>query len=312
MILVWGSEEDPPIADVVDELQARHADVVRIDNRVLAHLNFDVSLAPELKGWIDVAGTRFALDSISGIYLRPQPVHDQRLHAASSSLLAIASLLNTTVVNRPAAGRSNLSKPLQLSEISRAGFAVPPTLVTTDPRAAREFLAEHKRIIYKSNSGIRSIVAALHETDAARLAAVATGPVQLQRWIEGIDVRVHVVGQRCFGVAIESENVDYRYAQSGKDSVRITQTDVDDGLARQLIDLTASMGLLVAGIDLRITPNDEWVCFEVNPSPGFSFYEDVTGVPIAAAIADLLTGRHDLGERTARPAASKLRGTGRS
>ncbi len=48
------------------------------------------------------------------------------------------------------------------------------------------------------------------------------------------------------------------------------------------------MGLLVAGIDLRLTPDDEWYCFEVNPSPGFTFYEDAGGQPIAAAIAGLL------------------------
>ena len=46
--------------------------------------------------------------------------------------------------------------------------------------------------------------------------------------------------------------------------------------------------MLVAGIDLRLTPNDELFCFEVNSSPGFTFYEDSTGQPIAAAIADLL------------------------
>jgi glutathione synthase/RimK-type ligase-like ATP-grasp enzyme len=47
------------------------------------------------------------------------------------------------------------------------------------------------------------------------------------------------------------------------------------------------MGLLVSGIDLRVTGKGEWVCFEVNPSPGFTFYE-ADGQPIAAAIADLL------------------------
>lgn len=48
------------------------------------------------------------------------------------------------------------------------------------------------------------------------------------------------------------------------------------------------MGLLLAGIALRRTPEGGWVCFEVNPSPGFSFYEEATGQPIAAAVADLL------------------------
>jgi glutathione synthase/RimK-type ligase-like ATP-grasp enzyme len=53
-------------------------------------------------------------------------------------------------------------------------------------------------------------------------------------------------------------------------------------------DLSKRLRLPVAGIDLRRTPDGEWYCFEVNPSPGFTYYESKTGQPIAAAIAGLL------------------------
>lgn len=46
--------------------------------------------------------------------------------------------------------------------------------------------------------------------------------------------------------------------------------------------------LPLAGIDLRRTADNEWYCFEINPSPGFSYYENATGQPIADAIAGLL------------------------
>jgi len=48
------------------------------------------------------------------------------------------------------------------------------------------------------------------------------------------------------------------------------------------------MSLAVAGIDLRRTPDGQWFCFEVNPSPGFIYYEQATGQPMAEAIARLL------------------------
>jgi len=54
--------------------------------------------------------------------------------------------------------------------------------------------------------------------------------------------------------------------------------------------LAASLDLVVAGIDLRRTPDGEWYCFEVNPSPAFSYYESATHQPISAAIAALLAG----------------------
>jgi hypothetical protein len=48
------------------------------------------------------------------------------------------------------------------------------------------------------------------------------------------------------------------------------------------------MGLLVAGIDLRCTPEGQWFCFEVNPSPAFTYYQAVTHQPVDEAIAQLL------------------------
>jgi hypothetical protein len=56
------------------------------------------------------------------------------------------------------------------------------------------------------------------------------------------------------------------------------------------------MHLQVAGIDLRKTSDGNWFCFEVNPSPAFTFYEEATGQPIAKAIANLLVGGSDSAE----------------
>jgi glutathione synthase/RimK-type ligase-like ATP-grasp enzyme len=52
-----------------------------------------------------------------------------------------------------------------------------------------------------------------------------------------------------------------------------------------------SLGLVLSGIDLRRTPDDEYYCFEINPSPGFIFYERNTGQPISEAVARLLRRR---------------------
>jgi len=286
MILVWGGLDDPPVALVMEALRARGVEPLHIDRSHLETLPHDVSISADgVSGWTELGGRRVAVDAIRGIYLRPQSQRGPL--PASSCLLALAAATPAIVVNRPAAGRSNLSKPAQLAAIAAAGFDVPPTLVTTDPQAARAFLERHGRIVYKSVSGVRSIVNTLERgVDEARLAGVATGPVQLQRWIAGRDVRVHVVGRRCFATAIASDAVDYRYG--GIQETAFTPLDLDDALAARLADLAAQMGLLLAGIDLRLTPEGHWACFEVNPSPGFSFYEEATGQPISDAVAALL------------------------
>ena len=288
MIVVWAPQDDPPAARILELLRERGVDTVYLDDAALDGLRYDVTLASGPVGWLEVDGREIPLDTVEGIYLRPGPQRTPTARTAAACLLAVASSIDAVVINRPAAGRSNLAKPYQLAAIAGAGFAVPPTIVTTDPAAARAFLARHDRIVYKSISGVRSIVATLDAAGSERLSGVSTGPVQLQRWIDGIDVRVHVVGTRWFATAIESGAADYRYAAEGGNEVKIVATDVDAEIGQRLVDLAAGMGLLVAGIDLRVTPDDEWYCFEVNPSPGFTFYEEATAQPIAAAIADLL------------------------
>jgi ribosomal protein S6-L-glutamate ligase RimK-like protein len=51
--------------------------------------------------------------------------------------------------------------------------------------------------------------------------------------------------------------------------------------------VTAAMGFVIAGVDLRCE-NGTCYCFEVNPSPGFMYYQEQTGQPIDEAIARLL------------------------
>ena len=48
-----------------------------------------------------------------------------------------------------------------------------------------------------------------------------------------------------------------------------------------------SYAVPVAGIDLRRTPAGEWFCFEVNPSPAFSWF-DAPDCRIAKRVAALL------------------------
>jgi glutathione synthase/RimK-type ligase-like ATP-grasp enzyme len=204
------------------------------------------------------------------------------------ALLAFTSSMPGVVVNRPAAGRSNASKPYQLGLIADAGFRVPDTLITTDPIAARAFLRQHGRLIYKSLSGIRSIVATLDASDDARLDNVSTGPVQLQAYVNGLDVRVHVVAERWFACSVRSEAADYRYAGAAGTTAELSEFELPEHVGRRLVALVREMGLLVAGADLRLTADGSWVCFEVNPSPGFPWYEDATSHQIAEAIANLL------------------------
>ena len=51
------------------------------------------------------------------------------------------------------------------------------------------------------------------------------------------------------------------------------------------------LGLDFAGIDLKLSPDGRVYCFEVNPCPAYSYYQDHAGQPIARAVAFYLAGR---------------------
>ena len=121
------------------------------------------------------------------------------------------------VVNRVAPMGSNFSKPYQAQLIKRYGFEVPETLITNDPELVRAFRARHGRVIYKSISGVRSIVQTLTDDDMTRIDDIRWCPTQFQAFVEGTNVRVHTVGEKVFATAINTDATDYRYAkkQSG-------------------------------------------------------------------------------------------------
>jgi glutathione synthase/RimK-type ligase-like ATP-grasp enzyme len=138
---------------------------------------------------------------------------------------------------------------------------------------------------------VRSIVQTLTDDDMARLENIRWCPTQFQAFVAGENVRVHTVGQKLFATAISSEATDYRYAARQKGApAELREVDLADELAEMCLKLAEGLGLAFAGIDLKITPEKHVYCFEVNPSPAFSYYESNTGQPIADAVAGYLAG----------------------
>jgi glutathione synthase/RimK-type ligase-like ATP-grasp enzyme len=243
-------------------------------------------------------------DQLTGVYFRPVQAPDANLPGLSAeasrtiqaqrmaALGAVLDALPCPVVNPVLASMSNNSKPHQAMLIRAMGFSVPATLVTNDPSAARAFAAEHHDdVIYKSVSGVRSIVRRFDATQAERLPLLRHGPAQFQQRIAGDDLRVHVVADRIFATRITTPSIDYRYAASDGQSIQMQPAELPDEIAQRCIELARGLGLLLAGIDLKETPDGEYFCFEANPSPGFLFFERATGQPISTALAYLLAGK---------------------
>jgi glutathione synthase/RimK-type ligase-like ATP-grasp enzyme len=183
-----------------------------------------------------------------------------------------------------------MSKPYQAQFITSVGFLTPRTLITNDPNAVREFKRENGQIIFKSISSIRSIVREFEGSYTTHTERIRFLPTQFQKFIQGTNIRVHVIGDRIFATKVNTEAVDYRYAGRDGLDVDMESYQLPDSERERCLSLSRILRLPLCGIDLKLTPAGEYYCFEVNPSPAYSYYQEHSGQPIAEAIIDYLVG----------------------
>src|SRR5262249_27135602 len=80
------------------------------------------------------------------------------------------------------------------------------------------------------------------------------------------------------------QSVDYRYAAREGNAAALRVTHLPPDVEDKCRILTARLGLGFSGIDLKRTPEGEWFCFEVNTSPGYSYFQEQTDQPISDAL----------------------------
>jgi len=208
-------------------------------------------------------------------------------------LLAWLDASEALVVNKAEPSATNGSKPYQLTVIRKAGLGIPETFISNDAAAVGKFLSDNPDSIFKSISGVRSIVRRVSDLHRGFLEDVNWCPTLFQRVVPGTNYRVHVVNDQVFAARINSSELDYRYGQT-----TMAAEELPDQVAQKCIRLSSMLGLPFTGIDLMRTPDDEWYCFEVNPSPAYSYFEKGSGLPIAASLAGFLM---DADRRTGSP-----------
>lgn len=300
LIMLWGNLDEAPMAAVLDSLKARgHKDFVIIDQNELAETELEYSVSDRVSGQIKTGGETYDLADVSSVYLRPygwgqendeKSVYMQQVNEALTCWCEISPAL---VVNKISTMASNGSKPYQSSIIKKHGFKIPDTLITTSSKDVDEFCELHGDVIYKSISGVRSIVSRLTKEKMKNIKDIVWCPTQFQQQVAGTDIRVHVVDTSIICSEITTNADDYRYAGRSGNDLEIKAFELPESCRDKCVNLVKDLGLAVGGVDLRVTSDGEWYCFEVNPSPGFTYYQSHTGQDISGEIADLLIkGQH--------------------
>jgi len=121
--------------------------------------------------------------------------------------------------------------------------------------------------------------------DAVRLA-----PVIFQAYVPAeVDLRVTVVGDHLFPAAIHSQSTDYPVDfRMSLGQARTEPAELPADVHCQLKVLMDRLGLVYGAIDMRRTPQGEYVFLEINTAGEFLFIEERTGQSISRALAEWL------------------------
>jgi glutathione synthase/RimK-type ligase-like ATP-grasp enzyme len=104
------------------------------------------------------------------------------------------------------------------------------------------------------------------------------------------DLRVTVVGERVMAAEADARGGEYAVDVRFNTGVTYRPHALPVEVERKLLALVRRMGLEYGAIDLRLTPEGEYVFLEINPAGQFLYVEQAAGIPIAAAVAEHLAG----------------------
>ncbi|MFI9808771.1 ATP-grasp ribosomal peptide maturase [Streptomyces sp. NPDC052301] len=317
-VLILTSEEDVTADMVVLRLGETGVPVVRLDP---ADLTRGVALSGEYiqgdrRGHLSVGGRLVSMNGLRSVWVRrpgapasraPQP-SAWLTEESSQALYGMLRCTDARWMNHPDAAVRARHKPWQLHLAQRCGLAVPATLITTFPQAAREFAERFPDLVVKPVSGAhpqeppRAVPTSRVAPDTD-FAAVAFGPTLLQRRItKRADIRLTVVGDTLLAARKPSDpdahpdDVDVRFAPSVSPWL---PAQVPPRVAEAVLRYMAGAELAYGAFDFAEDADGIWWFLECNQSGQFGFVEMDTGQPIAATIADWLAGKGDPGRRCA-------------
>lgn len=304
---------DPTADHVVHELNRRGVPVFRFDT---ADFPARLSATAVLGGgagdcaWTGSLRTperQVGLGEVSGILYRRPTVFcfpramDQaaRPWATQEARIGFGGLLAgmDRWLNHPHRIASAEYKPVQLQQAQRCGLAVPRSMITNDPAAARAFCDQIGDVIYKPLSaaeapagrGPQTIYASrVPEADYGAPSIGFTAHLFQERIAHRHAVRAVVVDHHIVATAIHARSAAARMDwRSDYDALSYEPAELPGHVTAAVRALMARLGLRFGVLDFLVRPGGEHVFLEINPNGQWAWIDHAAG-PVAAAIADAL------------------------
>jgi glutathione synthase/RimK-type ligase-like ATP-grasp enzyme len=193
------------------------------------------------------------------------------------------------------------NKIFQLNTARDLGFVIPRTLVTTVPADARAFYdscaggvivkAISRRYIEDERGSALLWTNAVSDEAMAFVDSVALSPTLFQERIKKhYELRITIVGRRIFACAIYSQEhasteLDWRHYDV---DIPYRPISLPAAIEDLCLGFMRRLNLNFGAIDMVVTPDNDYVFLEVNPTGQWLWIEDKTGLRITDALVSLL------------------------
>ena len=232
-------------------------------------------------------------------------MRDACIQESRATAMGLIASLRAFHLDREASIRSAQHKPLQLSVARELGLETPRTLITNDPRAVREFVADCPGgVVAKmlSSFAIREnghekvvFTTPLKPSDLERMNGLELSPMTFQERVpKALELRVTVVGERVLSAAVDSNamtgaEADWRRRGEALEMAWQPHAMPPD-IERRVSRFMDSFGLNYGALDFILTPDGRWVFLEINPVGEYFWLDHLFTPSISEALADTLLG----------------------
>ncbi len=311
MILLVSNSRDFATDYVVAELRRRGASYHRLDLDLLAEdaLMLDpvrpvLSIRTENQSITIPGDTLKAILYRAPTYLRESsagrwaPEELLRRHQWAAFARSLMVFDTARWINHPRSVYAAECKPYQLLCATRAGLAVPSTVIANcapppespvwgvDQSAALKALdsflvrmGDEDAFLYTQRIGVEDVQAA----------SLSSMPAMLQQYLgDKLDIRVTIVGTECFAASVAMNGVgidgDWRLA---KDEATFAVHELPSEIQGRCVELLRFLQLTYGAIDLALV-GDVYYFLEVNPTGEWAWLLEPTGMRIDLALVDAL------------------------
>lgn len=190
-------------------------------------------------------------------------------------------------ISHPIATEQAGNKLFQLTVAHSNGFRVPRTLVTQSKERLGRFIRQNSKgtIVKTVAGGVRGVFLFTRFVTEEMLAAeesIRVAPAIYQEYIPGSrHIRLNIFGDQAYAASIETEELDWRPNLN----VPVQACSLPDDILKIARNVLNALSLEMGVIDLKMTPEGEFVWLEVNPQGQFLFLEPLTGIPYSEIFA---------------------------